>query len=101
MKLKKLQERLDSILERRMKRFYSIKELNEIYKDLIELKEEIINVSLISLTMEEIEVLDFIRFKTLEELYLVELDIREKDGLDTKIIQEKLESLYIANGGDL
>lgn len=101
MELKKLQERLDNILERRMKRLYSIGELNEIYKDLILLKEEIINFSLIGLLLEEIEELDYVKFRTLEELYLVELDLKEKDGLDTKIIQEKLESLYIANGGDL
>lgn len=101
MELKKLQERLDNILERRMKRLYSIGELNEIYRDLILLKEEIINFSLIGLSLEEIEELDYVKFRTLEELYLVELDLKEKDGLDTKIIQEKLESLYIANGGDL
>lgn len=101
MKLKELQERLDKILDLRMERFYTIEELNKIYKDLILLKEEIIKFSLIGLSLEEIEIFDFIKFRVLEELYLIELDIKEKNGLDTKTIQGKLENLYAINGGDL
>ena len=101
MKLKELQEILDKILDLRMERFYNIEELNKIYRDLILLKEEIIKFSLIGLSPEEIEIFDYIKFRVLEELYLVELDIKEKNGLDTKNIKGKLESLYAANGGDL
>ena len=101
MKLKELQEILDKILDLRMERFYNIEELNKIYRDLILLKEEIIKFSLIGLLPEEIEIFDYIKFRALEELYLVELDIKEKNGLDTKNIKGKLESLYAANGGDL
>lgn len=101
MKLKELQERLDKILDLRMERFYAIEELNKIYRDLILLKEGIIKFSLIGLSLEEIEIFDFIKFRVLEELYLIELDIKEKNGLDTKTIQGKLENLYAINGGDL
>ncbi|NMA58588.1 hypothetical protein [Clostridium cochlearium] len=101
MKLKELQEILDKILDLRMERFYDIEELDKIYRDLILLKEEIIKFSLIGLLPEEIEIFDYIKFRALEELYLVELDIKEKNGLDTKNIKGKLESLYAANGGDL
>lgn len=101
MKLEELRKKSDEVLDRRMKRFYSIRELSEIYKDLIKLKDEIINSSLIGLTIEEIEELDYIKFRMLEELYLVEIDIKEKSGLDTKIIQEKLEALYKINGGEI
>jgi hypothetical protein len=101
LKLKELQERLDKILDLRMERFYAIEELNKIYRDLILLKEGIIKFSLIGLSPEEIEIFDYIKFRVLEELYLLELDIKEKSGLDTTTIQGKLENLYAVNGGDL
>lgn len=101
MKLTELREKLDKILDRRMKKFYSIGELSEIYKDLIKLKDEIINFSLIGLTIEEIEELDYIKFRMIEELYLVEIDLRELNKMNIQVAQQKLEVLYKINGGEI
>lgn len=94
MKIKSLQEKLDNILIKRMERFYSIEQLLTVYKDLINLKEEIIKFGLVGLTNSEIEELDYIRFRVLEELYLVEIDIRHQYGIDTEKTEKELKSLY-------
>lgn len=100
MQLIGLQTRLETINTRNMERFKSLEDVKVIYRDLIKLKDDLINFSLIGLSNEEIEGLDFIRFRTLEEIYLVEIDIRNSMGISIKTPSLKLKNLYRLNGGD-
>ena len=50
--------------------------------------------NIINLNSEQLELLDNIRFKVLENLYFIEMDLRERKGISIEKTMMKLEELY-------
>ena len=96
-----LGDNLRSIELRMIERIKTLEHLKAIYKDLLALKEYIINICLIDLTSREIEVLDYTRFRVLELLYLSEIDLKEARGISLELATIRLKELYFINGGSV
>ncbi len=76
------------------KQSLSLIQLVEAYKRLVELKDNFMNNSLIGI---DINRLDDIRFRLLEEIHLIKICIKEKSGQQATIEIEKLKQFYEVN----
>lgn len=70
------------------------------YRELQNLKEEILLINLCLLSNEELEDFELLKFKILEELIFTEMDIRNFKGISLDGIHEKLNTLYRKSIGD-
>lgn len=95
-----LESGLKNVELRMMERIKTLEDIKAIYKDLLDLKECILNTCLIDLTAGEIEALDYIRFRVLELLYLTEIEIKEARGISVESTTLRLKELYLINGGN-
>lgn len=91
---------LEQLRLRALERQKTIDENREIYMGLVTLKDVILNTNLMNLKTEEIEEFDLIRFKTLELLYMTEIELKISKGINIKSVEEKIEELYMKNGGN-
>lgn len=101
MQIFELKERFSEIESMAMKGTESFEETKNNYRKLVDFKSCVLNVSLIGLDEMELEELDIIRFKVLEGLLLMEMDLRDMKGLSIQETYAKLKNLYEINGGNI
>lgn len=79
------------MLEYQLQKHLSLKELGNIYRILLELKEKFIDISFVDLDVNELEQ---VRFYLLEQISMIKIYIREKVGQDFKVEFENLKQIY-------
>lgn len=100
MQLSCMSEKLYEIESLNMNSKSSINKSRDAYKELIKLKEKVININLKELSSQQLEELELLKFKLLEEIIFTKMDLRDLMGLPSNNLFEKLDLLYSGNTGN-